>query len=92
MEDMTARAQELSEMAVAMQRTTNRFILGDEDIEQQTKMSKRPTATDVPRNPKRGKIKKNTNNQNPELSKKVKESLKKRGIDIEKEEEESDLE
>ena len=88
MEDMTARAQELSEMATALQRTTSRFVISEADFGQ-TRMTKEPDPKPKAP-PKRGKTKKKKVNDNPELPEKVKESLKKRGIDIDEELEESD--
>jgi methyl-accepting chemotaxis protein len=85
MEDMTARAQELSEMAVSLQRTTNQFVL-EEDEYGQTRMTEGPQKTETPRAPKKNKKKRVVENQQPELSKKVKDSLKKRGIDLKEEE------
>ena len=85
MEDMTARAQELSELAIAMQKATNLFILNEDDLNQ-TRMTRSETFKNIEKpkeeakNTKRVKIKKATNN--PELSKKVKDNLKKRGINV----------
>jgi methyl-accepting chemotaxis protein len=89
MEDMTARAQELSEMAVSLQRSAGRFTLSGETYDQPMEY-RQPGA---PKEPK--KIKKVDAAKKPkkagkplELSKKVKASLKKRGIDVDVDSEE----
>lgn len=82
MEEMTARAQELSEMAISLQNSVRRFKLGDgrQFAKKKTKLNRQPGIRDIVeiesgRNPK--------TSTKLEIPKKVSESLKKRGLDIE---------
>jgi methyl-accepting chemotaxis protein len=78
MEDMTARAQELSEMALALQRSASSFKLSEE-TQTPTPTPFRPGPQQVTR-----RVMKQKNAPAPQMPAKVAETLKKRGINIDK--------
>ncbi|MFW9875244.1 MAG: methyl-accepting chemotaxis protein, partial [Candidatus Thorarchaeota archaeon] len=89
MEDMTARAQELSETAIALQKKASRFTIEGE-LNEENINENRTNEKSIKKRKKVEVIKKEKKKEkSPVLSKKVKESLKKRGIDVD--EEESDV-
>jgi hypothetical protein len=85
MEDMTARAQELSEMAVSLQKSAGRFKLSEEmAAPNTTKMSpkQKQAGNEIvrPNNYQKSGAQKSVKLKIP---KKVDESLRKRGVDLE---------
>ena len=76
MEDMTARAQELSEMAIALQRSVSKFVLDEDKVDRPQEQQVEEPDFKTPRKKVKAKVNK------LKLPDKVARSLNKRGIDI----------
>jgi hypothetical protein len=87
MEDMTARAQELSEMAMALQKSAGRFKLSEDAQTGPSKLRTRRqnrVGEDIRIKKTAPRVKVGSTSK-PKVPKKVDNALKKRGIDVKKE-------